>query len=86
MPGIETHQFTPLAYRIKDFCRAVGISLRTFYTLKNAGKAPDMTKIGGRLVIRRTVALEWLEKQETMQATDVPKSRAKDARKATLSS
>ena len=41
MTEITTLQFPPLAYRLKDFCQAVGISLRTFYTLKQRGDAPQ---------------------------------------------
>jgi len=56
--------FTPLAYQIKDFCKAAGISVRTFYTLKQRGEAPAITKIGGRNVIRHPTAEAWLEAHE----------------------
>ena len=56
--------FTPLAYRIKDFCKAAGISVRTFYTLKERGDAPAVTIIGGRNVIRHPTAVAWLERHE----------------------
>jgi len=56
--------FTPLAYRIKDFCQAAGISVRTFYTLKERGDAPAVTIIGGRNVIRHPTAVAWLERHE----------------------
>ena len=68
MTQITTLQFTPLAYRLKDFCQAAGISLRTFYTLKDAGTAPAITRIGGRLVIRHPTAVEWLERHEDKAA------------------
>ncbi len=64
MSEITTLQFPPLAYRLKDFCKAAGISLRTFYTLKQRGDAPAITRIGGRQVIRHTTAEAWLEKHE----------------------
>ena len=43
MSEITTLQFPPLAYRLKDFCKAAGISLRTFYTLMS-----DVSAFGTR--------------------------------------
>lgn len=68
MTEITTPQFPPLAYRLKDFCKAVGISLRTFYTLKQRGDAPAITRIGGRQVIRHPTAAAWLEAHEDRAA------------------
>jgi len=62
-----TPSYLPLAYRIKDFCKAAGISVRTFYTLKQSGNAPAITKINGRNVIRHPTAVAWLKELE--QAT-----------------
>ena len=59
-----TPSYLPLAYRIKDFCKAAGISVRTFYTLKERGDAPAVTIIGGRNVIRHPTAVAWLERHE----------------------
>ena len=64
MATITTLTYPPLAYRLKDFCKAVGISLRTFYTLKQRGDAPAITKIGGRNVIRHATADAWLKRHE----------------------
>jgi len=64
MKKITALTYPPLAYRLKDFCRSVGISLRTYYTLKEQGDAPPVTKIGGRNVIRHTTANAWLEAHE----------------------
>lgn len=64
MTEITTLTYPPLAYRLKDFCKSAGISLRTFYTLKERGDAPAVTKIGGRNVIRHTTAVAWLERHE----------------------
>ena len=64
MSEITTLQFQPLAYRLKDFCKIAGISLRTYYALKQRGDAPAVTKIGGRNVIRHTTAEAWLERHE----------------------
>ena len=68
MTEITTLQFPPLAYRLKDFCKATGISLRTFYTLKQRGDAPAITKIGGRNVIRHATADAWLKAHEAKAA------------------
>ena len=64
MTKITTLRYPPLAYRLKDFCAAVGISLRTYYTLKQRGDAPAITLIGGRQVIRHPTAEAWLERHE----------------------
>lgn len=40
----------PLAYRVKDFCRLVGISASTFWKLTAAGKI-KVTRIGGRTLV-----------------------------------
>jgi len=68
MKNITTLQYPPLAYRLKDFCRSAGISLRTYYTLKQAGDAPAVTVIGGRNVIRHATADAWLEAHEERAA------------------
>jgi len=60
--------YPPLAYRLKDFCQSAGISLRTYYSLKQAGDAPAVTKIGGRNVIRHVTADAWLEAHEDRAA------------------
>lgn len=54
----------PLAYSLKQFCDAVGISLRTFYALKQRGEAPPVVNIGRRVVVRSDAALEWLKERE----------------------
>ena len=68
MSEITPLQFPPLAYRLKDFCKSAGISLRTFYTLKQLGDVPAITRIGGRQVIRHPTAVAWLERHEERAA------------------
>ena len=68
MTKITTLTYPPLAYRLKDFCQSVGISLRTYYTLKDQGDAPPVTNIGGRKVIRHPTAEAWLEAHEDRAA------------------
>lgn len=45
----------PLAYRVKDFCRLIGISASTFWKLTAAGKI-KVTRIGGRTLVPATEA------------------------------
>ena len=54
----------PLAYTVPDFCKAVNIGVRTFYSLLERGEAPPITKIGRRTLIRREAAEQWLRDQE----------------------
>jgi predicted DNA-binding transcriptional regulator AlpA len=53
-----------LAYSVSGFCKAVGISQRTFYGLRERGEAPPMARIGRRTVIRREAAEQWLRDRE----------------------
>jgi len=54
----------PLAYPVPAFCKAVGISVRTFYALVGRGEGPPIIKIGRRTVIRREAADQWLKDRE----------------------
>ena len=60
----EVHS-EPLAYPVPAFCKAVGISVRTFYGLLERGEGPAIVKIGRRTVIRREAADQWLKDRET---------------------
>ena len=40
-----------LGYSIREFCRAVGISVAYFYELKQAGLAPRTMDLGSRRII-----------------------------------
>ncbi len=55
---IETD--APLAYRVRDFCRKVGISSSTFYKNVGLGKI-RVVKIGGRTLVPATEAERLLE-------------------------
>jgi len=46
----------PLAYRVNEFCRIVGLGRTTVYALIAAGKLATI-KIGGRRLITREAAL-----------------------------
>lgn len=61
-------QASPLAFTVKEFCKAVGISVRTFYALQKRGDGPAVTRIGGRVLIRHGTAERWLEAHEERDA------------------
>jgi hypothetical protein len=59
--GKQTAQeLKPLAYSVKDLCRAVGISSRMFYSLTAQGDGPTLTRIGRRTLITTGAAEQWL--------------------------
>ena len=41
---------TPLAYRVRDFCKSVGLGKTKFYELLRAGKIKTIS-IGGRRLV-----------------------------------
>ena len=49
-----------LAMNVPEFCKAVGISKRTFWNLAKRGEAPPVVRIGRRVVIRLEAADDWL--------------------------
>ena len=57
-------ELEPLAYTVKEFCKVVGISPRTFYTLRETRKAPPIIHIGRRTLIRVEAAQKWLKNRE----------------------
>jgi excisionase family DNA binding protein len=62
---MNTRQETaPLAYSVKEFCKLVGISPRTFYTLLKRGDGPPVARIGKRTLIRAAAIDPWLVKWE----------------------
>lgn len=54
-----------LAYSVKDFCRAVGISSRMFYSLAAQGNGPILTRIGRRTLITTVAAEKWLASHQS---------------------
>jgi hypothetical protein len=54
-----------LAYSVKDFCRAVGISSRMFYSLTAQGDGPTLTRIGRRTLITTVAADKWLASHQS---------------------
>lgn len=61
----ETPAAHPIVFSIPEFCRAMGISERLFYSLRERGAAPAIVKIGARHVIRYETAMAWLASNET---------------------
>jgi len=57
-----------LAYSVKDFCKAVGISPRMFYSLHQRSAGPKITRIGRRTLITVSAAEEWLASNENRKA------------------
>lgn len=64
MTSTQNAAATPMAMSIREFCRSVGISGRTFYNLAERGEAPPTVNIGRRVVIRRQAAEKWLADKE----------------------
>jgi predicted DNA-binding transcriptional regulator AlpA len=52
-----------LAYSIKEFCKAVGISVSYFYELKHANLAPRTIKLGARQIISVEEAQAWCKER-----------------------
>jgi predicted DNA-binding transcriptional regulator AlpA len=53
-----------LAYTVPAFCKAIGISIRTFYVLQERNEGPPLTRIGRRVLIRRESGEQWLRDRE----------------------
>jgi hypothetical protein len=49
--------------RVTDTRAYTGIHPQHFRKLSRAGRAPAITKVGGRAVVRRRDLREWLERQ-----------------------
>ncbi len=58
---------TPLGMSIPEFCKSVGISVRTYYALPPDERPPE-TRIGRRVIIRTETASEWLRQREQRSA------------------
>jgi|GEM_PF-6371475 len=53
-----------LVLTVTELCKELGISRSGFYLLQKKGGGPRLTRLGGRNVILRTTALEWLRDLE----------------------
>ncbi|MBB5057465.1 putative DNA-binding transcriptional regulator AlpA [Granulicella aggregans] len=50
----------PLTYTVDEFCHAMNISRSGFYALRKRGEGPREARVGGRNLISRDAAVEWL--------------------------
>lgn len=50
------------AYTIPEFCGIYAISRAMFYKLRKQGTGPEIFKVGGRTLISRVAAEDWLRK------------------------
>ena len=64
-----------LGYSIREFCRAVGISVAYFYELKQAGLAPRTMNLGSRRIISVEEAQKWCRER-----TEASESARREAR------
>ena len=55
-----------LAYSVREFCDAVGISRRWFYVLQSRGEAPPVVRIGRRVLVPRDAAEHWLRDRQAV--------------------
>jgi predicted DNA-binding transcriptional regulator AlpA len=65
-----------LFYSVAEFCQVVGISRSSFYRLAAADRAPPITQVAGRSLIRVEAAEEWAEEQEG-KTSGAPRSRTR---------
>ena len=52
-----------VAFEIPEFCEAIRISRSTLWNLRQRGEGPRLTRVGGRILITRKDADEWLTKR-----------------------
>jgi hypothetical protein len=51
-----------MTYTIQQFCDGYNVSRSTFYRERDAGRAPDLMKVGRRVLISIEAAEEWARK------------------------
>jgi hypothetical protein len=85
----------PLAYTIREFCRAHGISVPTYYDLKQQGLGPAEMRMGTVIRISRESAAAWrrarenpseAEAEASSQVADALRDRARRAAKRAIES
>jgi hypothetical protein len=79
--GLQHHQFVavsalavaaaePLAYSIREFCRAHNIATCTYYGLKRDGLGPREMRMGSLIRISTEAAAEWRRQRENPDAAE----------------
>ena len=58
------------AYSIAEFCEAFGISIRTYFKLREGAKGPREMRVGRRVLVSMESALAWARARETASAED----------------
>lgn len=53
-------------FSVKEFCKFAGISQSFYYVLKAQGIGPTEIRLGGRRLISRETAAEWLKEREAL--------------------
>jgi predicted DNA-binding transcriptional regulator AlpA len=85
----------PLAYTIREFCRAHGISVPTFYEFKKQGLGPTEMRMGAVIRISREAAAAWRQARENpakaeaeaaTRSAEVLRNRARRAAKRAVES
>ena len=61
MSEVKITEIDPLAVRPAQAARLIGVSLRTFATMRSCGQLPPALKIRGCLLYRVTDLRLWLE-------------------------
>lgn len=61
---------SPMAYTVRQFCAAYGISKSTFYRLQQRGEGPRTMKVGRRVLIPVDAAKEWERKRLNRQSDE----------------
>jgi hypothetical protein len=56
------------ACSIAEFCEAFGISIRTYFKLREGGKGPREMRLGRRVLIAVESALAWAREREAASA------------------
>jgi hypothetical protein len=59
---------TVVVYTILDFCRAFRLSRTGFYKLRVSGRGPRTMNLGGKVLITKQAATDWVREREAASA------------------
>jgi hypothetical protein len=68
-PEATGRKLAPAAYSVREFCEIHGISLASYYNLKNRGEGPDEMRVLGRVLISVEEAARWRKKRTRKSQT-----------------
>ena len=91
MAAVAASAIEPCAFTVKTFCAAHGISVPTYYKLRNQGLGPAEMRFGPIIRISREAAERWRRERETMteddqRAAEALRDRARRAAKRAVAS